>query len=201
MDVLAWIFGIASMIANFIVYQQKERKKLLIAKMVVDSITVVHYSCLGAFSGAAICLVAIFRSFVFMNEDKKWARGKKWLIVFLAMNIILACFTWKNIFSIFPLLATAGAIFSFWQNNTKLTKILVYPISGCMIAYNIPNGSYTGLVNESFAIISATISLISMRRQRLKDEETSGKGLTAQTEETAGAEAETQGTGDSGTLA
>ena len=183
MEILAWVFGIASIIANFILYQQKERKRLLISKMIVDTLSIVHYSCLGAWSGAAICLVAVFRTFVFMHEDKKWAGGKKWLLVFLAMNIILAFFTWKNIFSIFPLIATAGAIFSFWQNNTKLTKILVYPISGCMITYDIPSGSYTGLVNETFAIVSATISLISMHKSR-KNSEISAESGIEQTDET-----------------
>ena len=147
------------MLANFMVYQQKERKKLLITKMTGDFLWALHYASLLAWSGTVVCGIAFSRSIIFLNEGKKWANGKKWLIVFLVLGICLNIATWKNIFCIFPCIAGILAVVSFWQSKPGVSKILAYPISLCMIIYDFSCHSVMGLVSESIVLTSCTISL------------------------------------------
>ena len=166
MEIITWILGILGVSANFIVYQQKERKQLLIAKMACDFLWACHYASLFAWSGSAICLIGLCRSIVFFNEHKKWANGKKWLIIFLVLGVISTILTWKNAFSILTGIVAVLSVISFWQSNSKISKMLSYPISWCMVVYDIACLSYIGLLNEAFVQISSTISLIGMKKKQ-----------------------------------
>lgn len=158
--IAAWIFGIGGLLANFLIYQQTSRKRLLQVKRVADCLWTVHYGMLAAWSGAAICAIGILRESVFLNENKKWAKGKRWLIVFLILSALSAMMTWKNIFSILPSLASLLSIFSFWRGNPTVTRIMAFPISACFMTYNVICGSYVGILNEVIVLSSAVIGII-----------------------------------------
>ncbi|MBQ8345192.1 MAG: YgjV family protein [Clostridia bacterium] len=166
MTVAAWIFGIGGVVANFVIYQQKSRTGCLIAKLVADCLWTLHYGCLGAMSGAAICAIGIVRETVFLNHHRRWAKGKGWLLVFLLIGVVSAVLTWKNGFSLFPALASALSVFSFWRGNPNLTRLLSFPISGCFILYNLSCLSYMGLVNEAAVLLSSLIGLLCEIQER-----------------------------------
>ena len=168
MNIFTYIFGGLGIAANFTVYQQKERKKLLIFKIICDSCWLLHYISLGAFSGAGVCTIAVLRDTVFLNENKKWAQGKKWLIFFLILNVVLTTLTWKNGFSILPAISSALSIFSFWQSKPKLTKYISFPVATSMIIYNASFMSIPGILNESFVLVSSTISLLRTKSENKK---------------------------------
>ena len=165
MNWAVWIFGACGVLANFFVYQQTTRKNLLIVKMVSDVCWTLHYAFLGAYSGSGVAAVGILRETVFMNRDRKWARGKWWLIVFIVLGAVLTLLTWKGWLSVFPLVGSVIAVISFWKGNPKLTKLLAFPISACYITYDIIYLSYLGLVNEAFILISSIIGLIRLNKQ------------------------------------
>ena len=134
---VVFLLGMSGILSNFIIYQQKTRKKLLCAKLVADCFWSLHYAFLGAWSGAAICSIGILRESVFLNERHKWAQGKRWLLLFAVLSVFSAAITWKNLFSILPAVASLLSVYSFWKGVPKLTKILSLPISACFMVYNI----------------------------------------------------------------
>lgn len=160
MTILSWVFGILGMFTNILIYQQKTRKRLLLAKLGSDCCWGLHYGFLGAWSGMAICVIGTVRETIFINEKRKWARGKKWLIVFMALSVLSAIVTWKNAFSLLPAIGSILAVFSFWVGSPKLTRILAIPISTCFIIYDLFCYSYVGLINESIVIISTVVAII-----------------------------------------
>ena len=135
---------------------------MLIAKMAGDFMWVLHYASLLAWSGVVICGIAFLRSAVFLNENKKWASGNKWLVVFLVLGICLNIVAWKNIFCIFPCIVGVLAVISFWQSNPRVSKFLAYPISFGMIIYDFSCHSVIGIVSESIILTSCTICLLRM---------------------------------------
>ena len=171
MNALIWAFGIGGMVSNFLIYQQNGRKKLLAVKLCSDVLWAIHYGLLAAWSGAAICVIGIIRETVFLNQEKKWAKGKQWLLVFLLLSILSAVVTWKNIGSMLPAIGSALAVFSFWRGNPKLTRILAFPISICYLIYNILCRSYVGIVNEVIIQISSAIGLV---REKIEDSKRQG---------------------------
>ena len=71
MNIPALIVGICAVAVNTVIYWQTERKMLLVTKLVSDSLWAVQYALLGGYTGAAIALIGIMRSIVFLNENKK----------------------------------------------------------------------------------------------------------------------------------
>ena len=168
MMIAAWLFGIGGIAANFLIYQQNDRKRLLLVKLVANGLWTLHYALLGAWSGAGICAIGVLRESVFLNERQRQAHGKRWLIVFLLLSIACAALTWKNGFSILPTVASALSVFSFWYGDPVLTKRLSFPISLCFMTYNIACLSYVGILNEVIVLISAVIGLCRSRHKRSK---------------------------------
>ena len=125
-----------------------------------SSFTGNYYAFLGAWSGAAVCSIGILRESIFLNERHKWAQGKRWFLFFGALSIISAIITWKNPFSVLPTVASVLSVYSFWKGEPRLTKILSLPISACFMTYNVVFGTYIGIINEIFVLVSTIIALI-----------------------------------------
>ena len=56
-------------------------------KMAVDIIWGAHYFLLGGYAAFAINIVCFFREIVFINSDKKFFSGKKWLYIFVTLRV------------------------------------------------------------------------------------------------------------------
>lgn len=160
MGVLIQLAGILGISVNVIIYQQKKNKKLLFYKLISDFLWLLHYLLLGACSGAWIAAIGIFRETVFINQDKKWAKGNYWLLIFIACSIISSVFSWKGIFSLLPAIASVLSVISFWRNKPKLTRFLALVISSCMFTYDLVCGSYMGIANEVFTTASAIFGIL-----------------------------------------
>ena len=166
MTILANIFGVLGICSATIIYQQKNRKHLLICKLITDLLWFFHYLFLGAYSGAAIAAIGACRDVVFVNRSKRWAKSMLWLPLFIAVSIVCNVLTWKNAFSLFTLIASCLSIISFFIGKPKLSRILAFPISACMLTYDIANNSVAGITNEIFTIISSLVGLLIIDRKR-----------------------------------
>lgn len=160
MNIPAQVVGLLGMAACFMIFQQNERRKLLLWKLFADFLWLAHYVLLGGFSGAAVCIIAMIREIVYLNEGKKWANKKIWIFILFALNIPFVISTWNGIMSIFPTLASYTAICSFAMQKPKLTRFLGIPVSCFMITYDIFTFSIAGLINETISIISTVIGII-----------------------------------------
>ena len=158
--IFAIILGVLGIIANMVIYQQKNRKTMLLIKLCANALWSLHYFCLNAYSGAIVCAIGVIRESVFINTDKKWAKSKWWLILFLVLNVITGIITWKNIFNLFPCIAGVISVISFWIGKPTKTRILALPISAMFFTYNAINHSYAGMLNEVFTTISVIIAFI-----------------------------------------
>ena len=165
MKTLAFIVGAVAVIVNLTIYWQTDRKRLLITKTSNDVLWGLHYALLGAFSGTGIALISVIRGIVFLNEEKKWASGKKWLWIFLFLSLLSAVLTYKNPSSLLPLFASLLAVVSFWQKKPSLTRLLAFPIAISMLIYDIFAGSVMGMVNESIVLISTTLAVIKLKNK------------------------------------
>ena len=58
MEILAYVLGALGILISFIIYQQKTRKGLLLSKLTGDAVWLFHYLLIGAYTGAAIGVLA-----------------------------------------------------------------------------------------------------------------------------------------------
>ena len=171
-EIIAAVFGVLGIVVSIIIYQQKKGKKLLRWKLVSDFVWLMQYLLLGKYTGAGSCVVGVVRETVFLNQHRKWAQSKLWLLFFLALSISISIATWGSVYSALPMTASAIAVFSFWRAKPTLTKILSYTICFCMLTYDIFGAgevAYMGVVNEVLTLISTTVSLILVGKEKKKN--------------------------------
>lgn len=155
LKIIANLFMVAAMACMFLLYQQKERKKMLIGKLCADVCQTLHYLLLGAYAGMIPNIVGIARELVFVNrENKKWANNPIFPIIFIVINWCLGIRTFQSAINVLPIAGSTLVTISLWLKKPTLTKILSIPVSTAFLIYDAFVGSYVGIVNESIAIIS-----------------------------------------------
>ena len=74
----------------------------------------------------------------------------------------------KDFYGLLPALASLIAVFSYWQQNPKVTKFLGIPISLSMLIYDVMRFSIMGFANEILALISILFFFIFNRNKTTK---------------------------------
>ena len=166
MRIIAQIFGLFAMLSLFFIYQQKDRKNIIIAKLSADFFWVAHYLCLGGIAGMIPNTVGIFRELVFVNRKAKaWASSAFWPILFIAINLSLGMSTFHSFYNILPIVASVFVTISLWIDNPKLTKLITIPVCIAFIIYDFYVKSYIGMINETISILSIIIFFIKERKK------------------------------------
>lgn len=191
-EIISLCFGAVGIFLSFVIFQQKDRKKLVFFKLVSDVVWAINYFLIFAYAGGAIAIIGIFREIFAYNKDKKFAKSIFWPIFFIIVGVGAALFmgpvfelivkdVWRfNWYSLFPAAATTLSVICFWQSSTKNSRLYAYPISACMLTYNILSFNISGIVNEVLTVSSTTIGYF--RNDRVKkidsQEEKNGENET-----------------------
>lgn len=166
LNLLSMTFGVVGIIANMIIYWQKNREKMLFAKLFADIVWTVHYSFLGAQTGAVTCGISILRETVFLNKKHRWAQSNLWLIVFVIISAGFGIAAWNNLINIFPIIAAIISVISFAIGKPSLSRILQIVISALFLAYDIYVMSYAGIINECCTLTSVIIAIFHFRQKK-----------------------------------
>ena len=161
MQIAAQLLGVGAMVSLFLIYQQKDRKRILAAKLSADLFWVAHYLCLGGTAGLIPNAVGIFRELIFMNrKSHRWANSFLWPLLFILINWSLGIHTFRSLLNILPIAASTFVTVSLWIDNPRLTKIISLPVSLAFMVYDFSIGSYVGVLNETVSITSIIIYFI-----------------------------------------
>ena len=168
---IAMLIGTLGITANCVIYQQKNGKNLLLWKLISDILWFFHYLFLGAYSGSAAALIAVFREFVFYKENQKGRKSLFYLLFFISITVFSTIFTRKGVISIFPAIASIISIIGFWKANPVHSRVLAFSVSGLMLTYDLGCTSYVGIVNEVFTLFATTFAIIYNLYKRKVDED------------------------------
>jgi len=167
MKIAAQIFGLFAMVSLFLIYQQKNRKRLIIAKLFADICWVAHYLCLGGIAGMIPNAIGIFRELVFIKrKDEVWANKMIWPILFVAINFGFGMLTFHSLYNILPIAASAFVTFSLWIDHPKLTKMITLPVCLAFMIYDFYVRSYIGIINETISILSIILFFVNERKKK-----------------------------------
>lgn len=171
--ILSQVFTIIMYGLLGITYYAKDRKKVLIINFIALIANGIAYILLNAWSGLAMCIVALVRNIIFLIDEKK--NGKRdrinktdiiILIILYIISIISAVFTYEGFLSLFSVFATALYTFSVWQKNTKIYKLLGIPIGILWVLYNIYIMSIFGVILEGVLLICSATGYILETRNK-----------------------------------
>ena len=160
--ILSQVFIIISYLLLVLSYQAKSRKNILVLSNISIVANGISYVFLQAYTGLAMCFVALFRNIIFMIDEKRNGKSEeisKKDIVILAVlyliSLVSTVFTYDGFLSLLSVFATMLYTYSVWQKKTTIYKILGLPIGILWIAYNIYIMSIFGIILETILTISA----------------------------------------------
>lgn len=172
MEIVGQIIGGGGIAVNMLTLQQKTRRALLICKLVADILWFAHYMLIGAYSGAGICVVAVFRELIFIQRrNKKWADSIIWPIIFICAVIVSGIITWRGAISLLPTFASSLSVILFWIGIPKISRRFAFSTCAAMLTYDILSGSISGIINECLALVSAFVGMVRLDIKKKKSAE------------------------------
>ncbi len=157
---IAQIIGFLALICCMTAYQMKTQKKIVTVQIISCTLFTIHFLMLGAYTGALLNFIAVSRSVVFANKDKKWAKSNLWIVVFSLICIIAVAFTWEGVISLLPMLGMILTTVSWGIDNARLVRLISLPSSPLWIIYNFISGSMAGVLTEFFVMASIITAMI-----------------------------------------
>lgn len=159
-ETISQVIGFIGTIVSFIIFQQNKRSRIIGLQILSTSLFTVHYILLGAFTGAALNLIAVTRSIVFYNNDKKWAKSPAWLWFYIVVSVVASVLTWENWYSFLPAIALVLTTIANWMKSETKIRLISFPNSPCWLIYNAITGSVAGVVTECIVMTSLIIGII-----------------------------------------
>lgn len=159
-EILTQVIGFCGMITLFIMFQQNDRKRILIFQIIGTCFFCIHYTMLGTYTGAVLNAIATIRAVIYCNRDIKFFGSVYWLWFFIGISAVAGAWTWESAISILPTIGMIIGSISVWVDKPRYIRILSIIPSPMWLTYNIINHSIPGTITEIFVMTSIAISII-----------------------------------------
>lgn len=145
---------------------KKERLQILASSSVYQSLMIIHFALLGGVTGIIASIIALFRNFLFIYNEKKKKENSPWfLVLFGAIAIVSTIVFYKSIADVLPCILTLVGIYSYWCRSTKVTRIGNLIISGCYIVYALYLHSWLSIACELYLVVTTIIGYIKYEKK------------------------------------
>lgn len=158
--ILSQFLAIIYYILFGLTYYMKDKRVILILGIISIFIHSISFILLGGFTAAAMSLVAVFRNILFILEDNKGKENKISLHILYLITVISGIFTYNNIFSLLPILATILYTYSIWQSDVKKYKLLGIVTGILYLIYNLYLRSIFGILMEFILTLCSFIGFM-----------------------------------------
>ena len=169
---ISQIFTIISYIFLASTYHAKKRKNIITLNCLVQIAFAIAYTLLEAWAGLAMCIVALLRNIAMMISENRNGKKEKLNVTILGTtitaSIVLAIFTYQEVWSILPVIATILYTYAICQPDIKKYKLLGIPVEILWVCYNIYIKSIFGILLEAVALINCILGYISQEKKKIK---------------------------------
>ena len=162
MDIFTFvqILGIITLILFVISLQQRKKENFLLFQTGGTLLFIIQYILTNKYTGAILFTIVLIRGLIFYYYKKKNLRPSLTVLVLFQVVLGLSTyFSWQNILSIIPFIATAAKTWGTWQDNMKRTRGTSLLSQGVMIIYNLSASMYTGALTEASNFLSTVIAI------------------------------------------
>ena len=172
--VIGQLFGIVAVILGFICFRLKTPGKILALQIIVASVFVLHFLCLGVYSGAALNVVAGVQCVCYYFRDKRGSKSLVLPIVFTIVVIVACILTWDGWQCIFLMLGLIANCVSLSLSSAQNIRYVMFIKSPLCFVYNVIVFSLGGMIYETATFTSSiigTVKYYSDKKKALAEEE------------------------------
>lgn len=157
--ILSQVFSMLCFTCFSITFFSKNQKNIRFLGILMNVFQAISYMFLGAASGWAMLIIATIRNVIFFKLDKKeYTTSYKLILLILLLIIgVTGIITYKNIFSLLPVLAIILYSIGVWQKSPKIYKLLSIPNCLLWVLYNLSVASIVASIDEFVMLILSII--------------------------------------------
>lgn len=156
---IAQVIGVLAVAVSCVIFLGRKRRTILLSKFTADVLWFGHYFLIGAYSGAALNILALFRESIFMNKEKKWASHKFWLFLILSLTVFSCLLTWEGPISLLPMIGSCSAVISFWCTKPIHIRLMAIPAQVLWLIYGTVHFSLPSFICNTMALVTIGIGL------------------------------------------
>ena len=172
MNIAAQLVGVVGIAFSLLSFQCSKRKHIMVVQKMASLSFSAQLFMVGAVTGGCLDLISFVRTLVFANNSKGWAKSKWWLYGFVGVMIATGILTWKDGWSILPIVGSILSTVALWMRKEKHIRLVSLAVGPCWLVYNLVQGAYSGALSEVFAMTSIVIGLIRHDRKKPNGGET-----------------------------
>ena len=157
---VAQFFGVLVIISNVIAMQMKKKKQIIFWYILGNMLSSIMFFLLQRYSGATICLFAIFQTFINKYFEKKEKDVPKVIITaYIIISIILGVITFNDYIDIMPIVCSilyTIMILKKKESNIRKTALINIIIWG---VYDFLSKAYSGMISDLITTIATLVGI------------------------------------------
>jgi hypothetical protein len=176
MQIAAQIVGFAGVGLYLLSYQLKKRKHIVGVTCASNVLYVLQYILLGAFSGAAMDVLATVASWFAVRKHAPRLRAHmKWIapatvLMTVVVGSVIAILR-RDWMEILPIAGSAFQIIGLWCDDEQTIRKFGLLGAPFWLVYNAASGAYGPTLGSAFAIVSIIVALVRYRKAKLPETE------------------------------
>ena len=168
-NAIAQFIGFFGFGTSVISFQSKEEQKLYAIQVFMKLFFAVHFLKLGGFAGAALNFIGLVNCAVYYLKSRSVRFLERfsplyWFAAAYLFAGVLTAVLKRDWLELLPAVAAVSTAFMFDSANVRTIKYYqLFIVSPCWMIYNITLLSYSGIITETFNIVSVLIALYRFR--------------------------------------
>lgn len=158
-QIIIQVIGFLGMGANVLSFQFKKHKHILLFRTINEGLFILQYFLLGAFSGAFLNFVGLFRNVIFSNRVEKGKSNKLYIIIFSVLFTAFGILTFDGFKSVMLILAKVLSTVAYGNKNTTVIRTVSFLTHVSYLFYNIAVFSLAGALSDGFLLVSLIIAI------------------------------------------
>lgn len=160
MDILIQAIGALALVANFISFQMKRHKHILLFRTVNEGLFILQYFLLGAFTGSILNFVGCFRNLIFAKRVEKGKSTVLWSIVFCVIFTAFGILTFDGLKSVMLIFAKVLSTIAYGNKNTTVVRGVSFFTHVSYLIYNAAVFSIAGVIGDAVLLVSLIIGIV-----------------------------------------
>lgn len=161
------IFGIIGLIYSAVAYHKKEKKDILKLLIISNSLSLIQYMFLQAYTGCITIIISIIRNIIALKKRDK--NENIILAIFIILYIVMGIITYNSIFSILPIIASIMYVIGIWNGNENIIRKTGLINMYLWLIYSISTFAVAGAIQNIILIISTHIAIRNNREEVCKE--------------------------------
>ena len=167
MSIVPFTLGVIAVILYVVTLISTNKKTILVFLILSNIFYGLQYLMLNAYSGVYVCLIAIFRTLVYLKYEKSNRKIDTFpIIVFVCITIFSGIMSYNGIVSLLPIIGTCVYTVYLSGEDIKKFKYACIISSSSWLLYNIFVKAYAGIISSIIEIITVVYSLTKLKSNR-----------------------------------